>query len=96
MQKAIAVGFLAICIAVGIASYRVGKAVADHYYDAEPEVTCEGCRWIERSAAGTCVKNCDEIPPIWTGNTVSCPDGFDLSADEEAALRGEDSARCTK
>jgi hypothetical protein len=50
----------------------------------------------ERAAAGACVRNSEEAPVIWNGDAPSCPAGFDLVADEEAAHAGLDSAHCVR
>ena len=42
------------------------------------------------------VKHRAEVSVIWTGNTPSCPAGYDLLADESAALAGRDSAHCVR
>jgi len=50
----------------------------------------------ERAAAGACVRNCAEAPVIWNGEAPSCPVGFNLVADEEAAYAGQPAAHCVR
>jgi len=102
MRKTLAVCTLALAGLAMHASYEIGKRVADHWYNAEPDVmNCpmgHTCAWEEHDATtGACLKNCSvEAPVTWQGDTPSCPAGYDIVADESEALASKDSAHCVR